>query len=38
MLERLKPDVVFPDFRLPGMTGIELLQKVREFDPTIRWW
>ncbi|MFL5507655.1 MAG: sigma-54-dependent transcriptional regulator [Gemmatimonadales bacterium] len=35
MLERLKPDVVFTDFRLPGMNGIELLQKVREFDPTI---
>jgi DNA-binding NtrC family response regulator len=35
MLERLKPDVMFTDVRLPGMSGIELLQKVRAFDPTI---
>jgi DNA-binding NtrC family response regulator len=35
MLETLRPDVVFSDMRLPGMNGIELLRRIREFDPSI---
>jgi two-component system, NtrC family, response regulator AtoC len=35
LLERLRPDVIFLDVRLPGMSGIELLQKIREFDPAL---
>jgi two-component system, NtrC family, response regulator AtoC len=35
LLPRLRPDVVFADVRLPGMSGIDLLKRIREFDPAI---
>ena len=35
LVETLRPDVVFSDLRLPGMNGIELLRRIREFDPSI---
>jgi len=35
LLASLRPDVVFTDVRLPGMSGIELLKQIREFDPNI---
>jgi DNA-binding NtrC family response regulator len=35
LLPTLRPDVVFTDVRLPGMSGIDLLKRVREFDPAI---
>jgi two-component system, NtrC family, response regulator AtoC len=35
MLETLRPDVVFSDLRLPGINGIELLRRIRDFDPSI---
>jgi DNA-binding NtrC family response regulator len=35
MLETLRPDVIFSDVRLPGMNGIELLRRVRDYDAAI---
>jgi two-component system, NtrC family, response regulator AtoC len=35
LLPRLRPDVIFADVRLPGMSGIDLLRRIREFDPAI---
>jgi two-component system, NtrC family, response regulator AtoC len=35
MLETLRPDVVFSDVRLPGMNGIDLLRRIREYDAAI---
>jgi two-component system, NtrC family, response regulator AtoC len=35
LLPTLRPEVVFTDVRLPGMSGIDLLRRIREFDPAI---
>src|SRR2546429_5150377 len=35
LLETLQPDVVFADVRLPGMSGLDLLKRIRQFDPVI---
>jgi len=35
LLSEIHPDLVFLDVRLPKVTGIELLRRIREFDPHI---
>jgi DNA-binding NtrC family response regulator len=35
LLASLQPDVVFADVRLPGMSGLDLLRRIRESDPAI---
>lgn len=35
LLDRLRPDLVFLDVCLPGMSGIELLKRIKEFDSNV---
>ena len=35
MLEKINPDLVFVDLKMPGISGMEVLEKIHEYDPTI---
>ncbi|HZY30453.1 MAG TPA: sigma-54 dependent transcriptional regulator [Candidatus Methylomirabilis sp.] len=35
LLERLRPDLVFLDMNLPGISGIEMLKRIKEYDRNI---
>lgn len=37
VLERIKPDVVFCDYKLPDVDGDYVLKRVKEFNPEIRF-
>ena len=34
-VQAVQPDLVFVDLKMPGMSGFDVLQKIRAFDPTI---
>ncbi|MBA7668774.1 Sensor histidine kinase RcsC [subsurface metagenome] len=34
-IEEIKPDMALVDLKMPGISGIELLEKIREIDPEI---
>ncbi len=35
LLEQLRPDLVFLDLRLPGLSGMEILKAIRAHDPAV---
>ncbi len=36
-IEEERPDIVITDIKMPGMNGLELVEKVHAFDPTIKF-
>ncbi len=36
LIQKLKPEVVILDIRMPGKSGIDVLQNIKENDPTTR--
>ncbi len=35
LVEEFRPDLVFVDLKMPGISGFEVLEKIEEIDPTI---
>jgi len=36
MLESIQPDLLITDLRMPGMSGMKLIEKARQFNPGIK--
>jgi signal transduction histidine kinase len=35
LMRESRPDLVYVDLKMPGISGFEVLEKIREFDPTV---
>jgi two-component system sensor histidine kinase/response regulator len=35
MVEEFRPDIIFVDLKMPGISGFEVIEKIQEIDPTI---
>jgi two-component system response regulator YesN len=36
LAERIKPDIIITDIKMPGMTGIEMSKKIKDFLPRVK--
>lgn len=35
LISEIRPDLVFVDLKMPGISGFEVIEKIHEYDPTI---
>ena len=35
LIQEFHPDLVFVDLKMPGLSGLEVIEKIHEYDPTI---
>lgn len=37
LVQEIKPHIVFTDIRMPGLSGLDLIEKIQEIDPKIQF-